>query len=157
MDRVVIRPDRICTRLDQVDKRLEGLEKAIRKAPIELRSLFAEDDPIVISGRGPLKLTELGQQVADEIDASEWADSAVPVVLEQVAHMLEYDVQEFCFDSARGGLSAELLCTIKKSAYENGLDEWHVRSVMGLVLRDRLLALRDADSGAGSKKVSGTD
>ena len=98
----------------------------------------------ISGGRSPLKLTELGECVSRDVEASKWVALHIDEVREQVKDQLPYDVQQFCERYAtKDRLEADgWLERAKGSAYENGVPMDGVLFALALELRDALLSER---------------
>ena len=90
----------------------------------------------------PIRLTELGQKVSNEVDASSLARDLVPGLRRRVAEREAYDIQEIClrFVEHEYDPPPDVDSRIKKVAFNNGLDRRQVLRVIGLELRDMFVA-----------------
>ena len=89
----------------------------------------------------PIRLTELGEQIAKDIRAEEWAALLYESLIPKVQGKTAYEVQELCLDYATSELklSAAETRLVEQSAYENGVSVRSVRRVLGITLRDKIL------------------
>ena len=75
------------------------------------------------------------------ITVAEWAAAHADRKVEELAGLLPYDVQERCKVYARKSLDGgDMMERVKACAYERGLPLWEVHNVLGVVLRDAVLA-----------------
>lgn len=125
----------------------------VRKDMAEIRNKFdtilLRLPPKPVTGSSPLRLTDLGDEIADELNAYEWASTLAPSLREDVHDMLPFEIDEFCHDyverslsrhssgHARTARSEEMARKVAICAFERGLDRASVRSVLRVVLRDR--------------------
>ncbi len=111
----------------------------------DIKKLLDRLPPAAVSGGSPLRLTELGQSISDELGAVAWADRVAPAVLPEVEGKAPYELQEFCVNYTAGcDFDAEQDAKINSCAYENGIDREQVLQVLAIVLRDKLLASTDS-------------
>ncbi|MCY4622528.1 MAG: hypothetical protein OXD34_11955 [bacterium] len=87
----------------------------------------------------PLSLTEYGEEIATAIRARSWALQHVAIVKDRVAGQPAWKVNEVAFGYAQD--ECALSPTMTEAMYEHGYTRDHVRSVLGVVLRDELLEL----------------
>lgn len=93
--------------------------------------------------QSPIRLNSLGESVSGDIGAKEWAGRLVDAVRAPTRAMGAYDVQQFCFAHADDmQLSDDEQDLIKDVAFNRGVSEFDVRRVLGIELRDKVLALR---------------
>ena len=127
----------------------------IREDMAEIRSKFDKImlrlPPRPVMGSSPLRLTDLGDEIADELNAYEWASTLASSLREDVHDMQPFEIDEFCHDyvekslsrhssgHARTARSEEMGRKVAICAFERGLDRASVRSVLRVVLRDELL------------------
>ena len=92
----------------------------------------------------PLNLTELGKTLSAEVDAGGIAEKLAPGMVDKVAGMSNYDLQEWCndcfLDDARP-LTDEQIRKFKNCAYNHGVELSAVYLVCATELRDELLRL----------------
>ncbi len=116
------------------------IKKLDEKIDRILHYLLGLRDSPVITQDSPLRLTELGQQISENIGAEEWAESEADTLLGEAEGRDQFEIQTMAFDRA-GGFKPpeELFARMKACAFDNGLDLDVVRRVLGIVLRDRIL------------------
>ena len=127
--------------LDRFMKEMRDERKEFRE---DIKKLLERLPATPVMGSSPLRLTELGQSMSESLDARAWAERTAQTMVEKVSGMEPYEVQEFCFDYMKSKFNPtdEQEAGIKRCAYDEGLKEKQVRDVMGIELRDALLALR---------------
>lgn len=84
----------------------------------------------------PLRLTELGQAISDNLNARVWASKAAESIKNHIVGLDAYATQEFRFDCA----DDEKLYTDDEihTIRENGSTDSQVRQIMSIELRDIL-------------------
>ena len=126
----------------------------------EMRALVRvlAPDKAPVSTGSPLRLTDLGEEMSASLEADKWASVASrELVSKAPLSGSEYDVQAFAFDYVRTNEfpgSKALEAKIKRCAYNNGLPVSQVLDVLGVELRDSLLALRAAATTAKAPSVA---
>ena len=109
----------------------------------EIRTLLDRVPAVHIARGSPLRLTDLGRNVSDALDAQAWMATLAAELGQLTAEdMSPYDVQEFCFSYMREDFAPTLEQSdrIKACAYDNGLGEQDVLEILAIELRDTLLA-----------------
>lgn len=89
----------------------------------------------------PLKLTELGNRVANCLKSSEIFQDIEPLLRDRTHGKQPYEIHDICSEYIHGELkpSPEMEVVIRSCAYENGVKRQDVLEVMTIELRDRLL------------------
>lgn len=119
--------------LDQINTLLDQIRRDIRK-------LFNRLPPDTVDDDSPLRLTELGEQIARQLDARTWAALTAEQLRDRVSGMRPYQIQEFCFNYVYDfEPDPRMKDGIGDAAYENGIDDIQVLRALALVLRDELL------------------
>ncbi|MCZ0942268.1 MAG: hypothetical protein OXJ53_04350 [Gammaproteobacteria bacterium] len=97
-----------------------------------------------VAERGsPIRLTDLGKKVSDEVGAKEIAKGLLGDMLPEVRDKSAYDIQEYCFSHLNEcdlSLSEEQIAEIKQCAFDNGIETLSVRRVIAIELRDMILS-----------------
>ena len=138
------RLDTVDSGLDTVGSRLNTLEetvKGIKKNVEDIFDLLLKRGSPVTGGKSPTTLTSLGEEIAKEISAREWAQRLADILIAEVTGKHYYEMEEFCFQYMRGEpmLSEEMNQKVKKIAYERGITQRDVLDVLTLELRDELI------------------
>ena len=111
---------------------LKGMSADITKILLRLPSRF-------VGNESPLRLTDLGKEVAQELNLTAWAAS-VAVTLESEAEGKEpYEIQDLCYAYVTDRLSEETERSVKRCAYRRGVKWKRLLDVLAVVLRDELL------------------
>ena len=115
----------------------------VREDMAEIRKKFEDIlfrlTPASVTLSSPLRLTDLGEEIATDLKAYEWAAELAPSLQENVKDMFPWEVDDFCNDYVQSSLSDRMSKKVGPSAYQHGLDRSGVRAVLRVVLRDELL------------------
>ena len=89
----------------------------------------------------PLKLTELGNKVANCLESMRIFQGVEPLLRDRVHGKQPYEIHDICFEYTHDEWdpSPEMEGVIRLCAYENGVKRQDVLEVMAIELRDRLL------------------
>lgn len=136
----------------RVDTLLEKIEKDL----FDLRQIvFARlGIPLVIS-KSPLRLTEFGKSVSEEIGALSWIERVSNTLKEEVKGMDAYGIQDFCFEYVENTdqYNDEEQRAIRNSAYKRGIKAKDVRRVLAIELRDKLLENAGLEAPEESQEI----
>ena len=93
----------------------------------------------------PLKLTELGNKVAECLESRGIFQDIEPLLSDRIHGKQPYEIHDICFEYISGELnpSPEMDAVIRLCAYENGVKREDVLEVMAIELRDRLLSKQE--------------
>ena len=101
----------------------------------------------IITRRSPLRLTELGEAISKEIGGKALASRIATNLGSWATDKDAYAIQEYSFEYVEEfQYSDEERKTIRKSAYDNGLDVSVIRRVLAIELRDKLLKITDLEA-----------
>lgn len=141
------------TAIDSLDERVTSLDKAVGQMQKSIRRVLLvlfPGEPTFESG-SPLRLTESGQEIADELDAASWVEKIIPQLRDRTKGEPPAVIEEVCFDylvySDDFQPAPELAAKIRATAYEHGVAREQVRGVLAIILRDELIRL---ESGSGA-------
>jgi len=129
----------------KTDGSVKTLKEAIDEIRQDIKRILGHVGPAAVAGQSPLRLTELGIGISEDIDAKEWAKEKAQHIAAQVAGKPPYDIQQFCFDLVRGQKhvpATDLLMKMKAAAYNHGTTIEQVENVLAIELRDVLLGIR---------------
>ena len=88
----------------------------------------------------PMRLSEYGKQLADNLSAPEWSREVASGILGEVRGMKAFQVHEFCKNYAKNKLDVETHPEMFSRSYRHGITDEDMRTVLTLVLRDELLS-----------------
>ena len=131
------RRDKVAERLDKIAERLSKLEQ--RVAHIEGR--YGSSAPA--ASASPLRLTDYGEEISTAVSAPSWAEETAETLRRQVTDKQPYEVAEVSYDA---GQEYTLSPQVREAMYEYGYSDDHVRTVLGIVLRDELIGESLEDS-----------
>ena len=109
--------------------------KEIRK---DIKKVLLRLPPIPAAETSPCRLAGYGERIRDEVGATAWAEQEADILRPRVASKEPYEIEEISVAHAR---EASLSPEMRRAAYENGFSHEHIRVVLGLELRDELIAL----------------
>jgi len=114
----------------------------------KIDQIFSRFPPLLVTKKSPLSLTDLGKDVSNQLNATQWADKTAIVVLEKIKNKEPYDIQEFSFEYAQkdDSYSENERTLTRNVAYENGIKEEEARDIFGIELRDKLLKIEGKDA-----------
>lgn len=126
-------------KVDGAVENWEEIKKQITKIEENITKIFQQLPAAAVTGSSPLRLTELGEKIADSLGAQEWASLLVPSLLAEVGDKEPFEIDSFCHNYTRTKLTDEWQRKIAQAAYEFGLEREEVQKVLAVVLRERLL------------------
>lgn len=101
----------------------------------------------LVESKSPLRLTDLGKQIAEQTRATEIAEAMSKVLEEKAVGKSAYDIQQLCFDwVTEDKLTAEHQKIAKDVAFSRGITMPQVMEVIAIELRDRLLMAEQVKS-----------
>ena len=129
----------------RVDSSLDTLAKAVAEIREDIKKLLHGQPSKTVTAGSPLRLTELGRKISEDLDAASIVDGLVSGLRYQAEGKHAYDIQELSFNFVRDEYepSAGIDARIKQCAFENGIDRDEVLDVLAIELRDKLIALAD--------------
>ena len=116
---------------------LKGFMEEIRG---DIKKIFAKIGPPLVASESPLRLTELGQEVAECLGAHAWAARVAPELLPQVEGLEPYRIDDFANTHVTNDRSSWDE-KIAECAFKFGLKRDDVPPVLRIALRDELLRL----------------
>lgn len=128
---------------DSVEKNSSSIRDLAREIRDDIKKILLKLPSQEVSSTSPLRLTEYGEKLASQVNAEEIASLIYPTVRDRLEGKSPYEIQEFCINYvvSRFKPNEEQLRAIHQCAYENGTGVENVRRVVGIVLRDKILAL----------------
>ena len=127
-------------RIDRVERRLGArIQRSEGRLMDAIRNLTPGGG--VAKPASPLVLTDLGKEVSVALGAEEWAGKLAGTLVEQAGER-DYEIQDFAFEYVEGADFTDVQQgRIRQVAYQHGLNEYSVRRVLAIELRDRLLTI----------------
>ena len=121
-------------------KETSGFMREIRG---DLKNILTWQSASTVDSSSPLRLSELGHSISDDLHVRDWVERIAPSLTERVEGKRPFEIQSICFDYVRYEFepSETQLAKLQDSAYDNGIDFAAVMDVLAVELRDRLLEL----------------
>ncbi|MCY4264374.1 MAG: hypothetical protein OXE78_05925 [Gammaproteobacteria bacterium] len=106
----------------------------------DIKKILEQLPTPTIASSSPIRLTELGAQISEKLDAKAWAQAEAEKLIGETEGADALGIQETAFTHAQDfDPPKELLGKMRDSAFERGVDLSGVRDVLGVELRDVLL------------------
>lgn len=118
----------------------------IGKIRDDIGEIFRKLPSSPVDSLSPLQLNDLGDQIADHMDAKAWATALSEKILEQIEGMEDYEIDEYSKDYV-SRLDEAWQRKISSSAYKFGLERNSIELVLAVVLRNVLLQRLQTQSG----------
>ncbi len=114
----------------------------------DVKNILKRIPPSTVASESPLRLTDFGQDISEQLDAKTWARRTAAQLRNEVEGKQDFEVQEFCFDYVGTQFKPddEQGRKVGKIAYEHGIDREQVLKVLTIELRDALLEMRLPDA-----------
>ena len=123
---------------------MEKIEAKLDKIDERIGEIFRRLQPQTVSSASPLKLTDLGRKISEEMKIADWANEQADILVTQT----EKEDEPFIYYFSKHHVEVqyetheEFQKMVKVAAYENGLEIKQIQDVYVLELRDALLARR---------------
>ena len=127
-----------------VNADLRSLKESVGEIRKTVEKILSQLSPrTTVASASPLKLTELGRKVSEELGAAALAETLAPALQARIEGLDPYSIQELCYDYVRSEYKPpeEVETGIRLLAFDNGIDRDQVVNVVAIELRDRLLVL----------------
>ena len=136
------------------------VKAAIARLTKEMETLTARVDRIydlflergmrtTLESQSPLKLNELGNQIANELNLESLASIHVDAMAARTENLNVYEIQQACYKYVQKDLVTELterypdqFRDVSRMAYKHGIPREDVLQIIGILLRDKILQLR---------------
>lgn len=106
----------------------------------DIKKILERLPPPTTASSSPIRLTELGTQISEKLDAKSWAKIEAEKLAGKTEGADALGIQETAFSHAQNfDPPDELKGKMRDSAFERGVDLDGVRDVLGVELRDVLL------------------
>ncbi len=129
--------------LKELAQKIEALTKRVDKI-YEL--VFERGLGKTLDSQSPIKLNQLGQEIAEELKLDSLAEAHTSTLKTQAENLDAYEIQRLCFRYAQNDLadqlqekSPEQFKTISLTAFNKGIPREDVLQIVGVLLRDRIL------------------
>ncbi len=131
--------------LKELAQKIEALTKRVDKI---YEVFFERAFGKTLESHSPLKLNELGREIADKLSLDSLADTHTLFLKAKAANLGPYEIQQLCFRYAQEDLVNELLEkspeqfeAISLMAFNKGIPREDVLKIVGVLLRDRILKM----------------
>lgn len=113
-----------------MDEMREDIKKILSRLPVYL-----------VSQDGPLRLNELGEEMASKLGLAKWARANAKRHSIAVQNLKPFEIQDYCYELLNNRFSPtpDQETAIRESEYENGLKRDQNIEVFVIVLRDHLI------------------
>ena len=102
----------------------------------DIKTLLNRVPPAPATTNGPLRLTDYGEEISAALDAPSWAKRQAEGLRSGVLGKQPYEIDEVSSAYVR---EYEFSASIREAAYEHGIKDENVRTVLAIVLRDELI------------------
>ena len=134
------------TSADSDRSALRDFMKEIRE---DIKKIFHRLPTPAVAGSSPLRLTDFGQEIADNFGAVEWAKGLAPKLVDEVQGKEPFEIDARCGEYVNDNWpTAFWRRKVQKCSYEMGTAENSVLNVLKVVLRDELLKLLEGEPPA---------
>ncbi len=125
----------------EVDKDRDSCNSFIDEIRSDIKRIFERLPSTAVASDSPIRLTDLGKKISKHLNANDWAKSEADKCFDKSKGMDSFEIQKFPFDYAQEYKpNDELLRKMRAAAFETGIDLDGVQKVLGVELRDCLLA-----------------
>ena len=123
-------------RFERADRRFERIERKIEEI------LGMVGGRLTATASSPIRLTALGKEISNAIQAKEWAEELAQRLTNEAAGKSAYEIQDlasrYCAEDLEITNARKISC--EAAAFEHGVNLVQVKGVLGIELRDILLA-----------------
>ena len=123
-----------------VDADLTGIKGFMVEIREDIKKIFQKMPSSIATAQSPRKLTDYGEKLSSKLNAKEWSERIAPDVLPEVKGKQPFEIYNFCKNFVQT-LSVEGHQDVFKQAYENGITDEDMKTVLALVLHHKLLKL----------------
>ena len=121
-------------------KFMKEIREDIQEIRADIKKIFERLPRRAAMASSPMRLTDLGKEIAEAIDAKAWAANLALTLTSQLEGNSPYKIQETARDYCmKLEMNEEQLALCGNCAYEKGVSLDQVKGVLGLELRDILL------------------
>ncbi len=130
-----------------MDRFGSSLEDTLKTIQSDIKKIFERLPPPVTSTQSPVKLTDFGRSISNDLDAGKWAEEKAAGLIDGVRNKQPYEIQEFCFKFANDEeYDPTMVSKIQtSSAYNHGIDIDQIKRVLAIELRDVFLRVLDLE------------
>ena len=100
--------------------------------------------PKTLASASPLRLSPLGEKVAESLNAGDWASRVAPGLTAAVAGMEPFEIDRFSENYVETELGEQFEKRVAACAYDFGITRSAVLGALRVVLRDELIRIIEA-------------
>lgn len=130
----------------RVNSDRENFKEFMKEVRDDIGEIFRKLPSSPVDSLSPLQLNDLGDQIADHMDAKAWAGALSEKILEQIEGMEDFEIDEYSRNYV-SRLDEAWQRKISSSAYKFGLERNSIELVLAVVLRNVLLQRLQMQSG----------
>ena len=130
----------------EVNRDREAFHNFMDEIREKLEQIFERLPPRrLLDSESPLKLTEFGQEVSNQVKGKAWASEQAQKISDDLSDAGEYEIQERCLSHVwlQYENDDELKNIYRQCAYDNGVKVDQIVEVVSVELRDAVLSSRD--------------
>ena len=162
LERVVQQLEVTAQKLEVTTQRLEvttqGLQQSIQELQRSMQQLTGITQELICdvklmnsrlswgmsAGTSPLRLSELGKKVSEELHVKDWAARKVPSLFHIVREFEEFEIDQYCSEYVDKAFRSDqdLEKTIRRAAYKHSSPHFGITAILGIELRDCLIELQ---------------
>lgn len=124
-----------------VDGSLGSIKAILDEIRDDIKKIFRALPAKSVEAGSPLRLTDFGEQIAQHLNAYEWASKHAPTLLHLLSNMQDFEIDAFSDNHVRSEIlpSSAWKPKIAACTYHLGTNENEVANVLRVVLREELL------------------
>ena len=126
---------------DAFKKFIEEMRTDIREIRADIKRIFQILPPATATTQSPLRLTDLGKEISEFIEARAWASELAKQLTNEAEGKDAYEIQELARNRCNRNMDmSELRAALcRRAAFQHGLKLDQVFGVLGIELRNILL------------------
>lgn len=131
----LIRIGRWIEKVDRTESTLQAILLEIKSDISSIKDIMLQVHSNVVKGDSPLQLTDRGEEIAQYVEAEEWAGHLAQKHASWYRGLQPYEIDE----KARAYVDSnpkDVQVMVAKARYEFGIDAASVRAVLSIVLRE---------------------
>ena len=117
---------------------MKEIRDDIRKIKDDVQQIFRRLPPSPVNSRSPLQLNDLGERIAEDLEARTWALSLADDLVDRIGAMEDYEIDAYCQKYVQD-LGEAWKRKVMSSAYRFGLTKENIETVLAVVLRNVVL------------------
>ena len=122
----------------EVDTDRKGFKEFMDEVRSDIKLILGRLPSRVVEGASPVRLTDLGETLAKELDAHTWVVSHAESLLPKCEDLKEYEIYNLCGEHVRS-TADEWPENADEVAYDHAMSKENLWDVLAVVLRDEIL------------------